>query len=451
MLPFIDRYFGIQDSGSTVGREVRAGITTFLTMSYILFVNPLILGKVIVVPNAFQQLLFATAMASCVGSIVMGVVGRYPFATAPGMGLNAYFTFSVCMVLHIPWQTALGAVFVEAILFMVLSLTGVRQIILDGIPTNLKFATTTGIGVFLALIGLENAGIVGRHPETLVTLGQLGSASALLTVFGLVLTAVLLARRVSGAILYGILATTLLAIATHAQVYPGPDTARIAFPGLEGAPIQAPVWPRDLFGAMDVRGALTMGLLNVVFVFLFVEIFDTAGTLIGLATKAGYVDEKGQLPRANLAFFSDAVGTAAGAVLGTSTTTAYIESAAGIEEGGRTGFTAVVVGTLFGLSVFFWPLVKAVPFAATAPALILVGAMMTEHLPNMEWRDYTEAIPSFLTIVMMPFTYSIANGVSFGIISYAALKLLSGRSRDVHPVTYFLALILISRYIWLNE
>lgn len=450
----VDRYFGIRASGSGYGREIRAGITTFLTMSYILFVNPLILSKVIDVPdkNPFPQLLFATAMASSVGSMLMGVLGRYPFALAPGMGLNAYFTFSVCIGQKVPWQTALGAVFVEAVIFMFLSFGGVRRAILNGIPTNLKFATSTGIGLFLALIGLENSGIVTGNPATLVSLGHLNGSAAMLTIFGLVLTGVLLLLRVPGSILYGIVATTTLAILTHAHIYDGPDATKIAFPGLDGGtPFQHPVWPRDLWAAMDVRAALGMGILGIVFTFLFVEILDTAGTLIGLATKAGFLDDRGDLPRANQAFFSDAVATAIGAVLGTSTTTAYIESAAGIEEGGRTGFTAVVVGILFGLSVFAWPLVKAVPFAATAPALILVGAMMTENLGRMNWTDYSEAIPGFLTVIMMPFTYSIANGVSFGIISIVVLKVLSGRWRELHPVTCILAALLVCRYIWLSE
>jgi AGZA family xanthine/uracil permease-like MFS transporter len=448
---FLERWFGIAASGSTLAQEARAGLTTFLTMSYILFVNPAILGQAIHVPNAFGQLLFATAMASCIGSIVMGVFARYPFALAPGMGLNAYFTYSVCLAQKIPWQTALGAVFVESIIFLFLSFGGVRQAILNGIPSSIKFATTAGIGLFLALIGLENSGIVAASPATLVTLGHLGSARALITLFGLVLTSVLLIRKVPGAILYGIVAATVVAIASGAPVFDGPDGKLIPFPGLDGAPIQMPVWPRDLFLHMDVSGALKMGLLSIVFTFLFVEILDTAGTLIGLATKAGFIKGDGSLPRANEAFVADAVATGAGAILGTSTTTAYIESAAGIEEGGRTGLTAVVTGLLFGVSVFAWPLVKCVPFAATAPALILVGAMMAENLARMNLEQYDELIPGFLTVIMMPFTYSIANGVSFGIISYTILKGLTGRWRDLHPVTIALAAILVCRYIWLSE
>lgn len=450
----LDRYFGIREQGSTYTREIRAGFTTFLTMSYILTVNPQILGHAIKLPDggdATAQLIFATAAASAIGSIVMGIVARYPFATAPGMGLNAYFAFTVVGQMGIPWQVALGAVFVEGLIFMALSFGGVRQAILSGIPGNLKYATTAGIGLFLALIGLKNAGIVVADPATYVRLGHLGSAPALIALVGLVITAIMLVRKISGAILLGIVSATLLAVFTGAHVYSTGPTTMGAFAGLGGSPVRMPVWPTDLFMAMDVKGALGLGVLGIVFTFLFVEIFDTAGTLIGLATEAGFVDEKGNLPRANEAFVSDAVATTLGAVVGTSTTTAYIESAAGIAEGGRTGLTAVVVGLLFMVSTFFWPLLQAIPNAATAPALVLVGAMMLTHLRRVEWTDYTETIPVFLTMSMMPFTYSIANGVSFGIISYCLLKLLGGRWREVHWVSWFLALILLARYVFLSE
>ncbi len=442
----LERAFGIAASGSTWQREVRAGLTTFLTMSYILLVNPQILGKAIDVPNGAAQLLFATAAASALGSLAMGLIARYPFALAPGMGLNAYFAFTVVLTQKIPWQVALGAVFLEGLIFMALSFGGIRTALLDGIPTNLKYATTAGIGFFLALIGLKNADIVASHPVTYVTLGHLANPSAWLCLLGLLVTSVLLVRRVPGAILYGIVGTTLLALAFHLPVYGGN-----VFAGLDGPALRAPVWPHDLFGALDIRGAVGHGVLLVVFTFLFVEIFDTAGTLIGLATKAGYVDAEGRLPRANLAFFADALATTVGAVFGTSTTTAYIESAAGIEEGGRTGLTAVVTGLLFALSVFAWPLATTVPAAATAPALILVGAMMTTNLGAIAWSDMSEAIPSFLTVIGMPFTYSIANGIGFGIVSYVLIKALSGKAKELHPVTYVLCVLLLLRYLFLNE
>ncbi|MHB2016662.1 MAG: NCS2 family permease [Candidatus Xenobia bacterium] len=444
----IGRFFGVEEAGSTVPREVRAGFTTFLTMSYILFVNPQILSTVIRVPNAFAQILFATALASAVGSIVMGVVAKYPFALAPGMGLNAYFAFSVCMTMKIPWQTALGAVFVEALIFMVLSVGGIRQAVVSGIPNCIKLATTAGIGMFLALIGLKSAGIVASNPETYVTLGHLNAPGAWLALLGVLVTSVLMVRRTPGAVLIGILTTTLLAIVGHLPVYEGGKP----FGGLPGgSPIAAPVWPHDLFAAMDLKAAFGMGVVGIVFTFLFVEIFDTAGTLIGLASKAGFLDENGNLPRANQAFFADAVATALGALFGTSTTTAFIESAAGIEEGGRTGLTAVVTGLLFAAALFAWPLASAVPGAATAPALFLVGAMMTVHLADVEWTNYAEAIPAFGTMVAMPFTYSIANGIGLGIVSYTLIRVFSGRFRELHPVTVVLAVLLIARYIWLSD
>lgn len=446
-----DRYFGIGASGSTLRRELRAGLTTFLTMSYILFVNPDILGKAIVVPQAFAQLLFATAMSAAVGSILMGVLARYPFAQAPGMGLNAYFAFSVVLGQKIPWRVALGAVFLDGLLFVLLSIGGVRQAILRGLPENLKYATSAGVGLFLALIGLKAAGIVVAHPATYVALGPLTAAPALVALFGLLLTAALMTRRVPGAVLYGILGSTLLAIFTRAPVYPGPGGTLAPFAGLSGSIVRLPVWPRDLFLALDLRGALHLGVLGILFTFLFVEIFDTAGTLIGLSARAGFLDRHGQLPRAGRAFFSDAITTSIGAVLGTSTTTAYIESAAGIEEGGRTGLTAVVVGLLFAGSVFFWPLAALVPGCATAPALVLVGSMMIGNLGLVEWKDYGETIPVFLTLIAMPFTFSIANGVSFGIVSYVLLRLLSGRARDTSPVLLVLSALLCARYVWLGE
>ncbi|MBB6096649.1 AGZA family xanthine/uracil permease-like MFS transporter [Deinobacterium chartae] len=448
---FLERYFGIAASGSTVGREIRAGLTTFLTMSYILFVNPDILSQAIRVPNAFAQLLFATAIAAAIGSIMMGLVARYPFALAPGMGLNAYFAFSVVIGQGVPWQVALGAVFIEGLLFLALSFGGIRQAIITSLPNNLKFATSAGIGLFLAIIGLKNAGIVVDNPSTLVALGALTTPSVLIALFGLLVTAVLMVRRVPGAILFGIVGATLLAIITRAPVYAGPEGKMVAFAGLNGSPVQLPVFPTDLFLAMDLQGALGLGILGIVFTFLFVSIFDTAGTLVGLSAKAGYLDEKGNLPRANQAFATDAIATSAGAAFGTSTTTAYVESASGIEEGGRTGLTAVVVGVLFLLALFLWPLAAAVPSAATAPALILVGALMASNLRLIEWDDYADAIPAFLTVALMPLTYSIANGISFGIISYAAIRLFSGRGRQVHWVMYLLAALLLVRYIWFAE
>ncbi len=437
-----DRFFGLTDAGTDVRTEVRAGVATFLTMAYILFVNPQILGKAI--PVAQPQLLTATALAAAVGCLVMGLVARYPFALAPGMGLNAYFAYTVVGQEGIAWQTALGAVFLSGCLFILLSVTGVRTAILEAIPRPLRFATAAGVGVFLAFIGLKQAGVVSAHPATLVTLGKLGAAGPVLFAIGLVATATLLAAKVRSAILLGILGTTGLAIAAGAEVFSG-----AAFSGFTHGVVQAPVWPTDIAGALDIGGALELGLLGVVFIFLFVDLFDTAGTLVGLSEKAGLVDAEGRLPRASQAFSADAVATTVGAVLGTSTTTSYIESAAGIEDGGRTGLTAVVVGVCFVLSIFLWPLAGVIPPVATAPALVVVGALMMGGLRRVDWDAPQVALPAFLTVVGMPLTFSIANGIAFGLISWTAVHALSGRAREVHPVLYALTVALLARYVWL--
>ncbi|WP_027482172.1 NCS2 family permease [Deinococcus pimensis] len=449
---WLERYFGIHASGSTVPREVRAGLTTFLTMSYILFVNPQILSAAIPVPNAFAQLLTSTALAAAFGSLFMGLVAKYPFAQAPGMGLNAYFAFTVVLGQKIPWQTALGAVFVSGVLFVLLSVLGVRQVIVKAIPTSLKFAVTAGIGAFLAFIGLKNAGIVVANPATFVALGQLTSAPVLIALFGIVVTSVLMARRVIGAILIGIVASTLLAIVTRAPVYAGgANGALVPFGGFTNGVVSAPVWPTSLVGSLDISGAFGLGLLAVVFTFFFVDFFDATGTLTGLASRAGYLSEDGDLPRARRTFAADGLAAMFGAFMGTSTTTAYIESASGIEEGGRTGLTAVVVGVLFLLALLLTPLAGAVPAAATAPALVLVGAMMLSSLARIDWSDASTTIPVFLTLIVMPLTYNIANGVSFGVISYCAIKALGGEARKVHPLLYVVAALLLARYVWLSE
>lgn len=444
----VDNYFGISSSTSSYKQELRAGITTFVTMAYILFVNPQILGNAIQLPgaNGFAQLLTATALAAGIGSILMGILARYPFALAPGMGLNAYFAFSVVIGQKIEWQVALGAVFISGTIFCILSVVRIREMIINAIPKDLKVATAAGIGLFLAILGLKNAGIVVDNPATLVGLGSMTSAPAAIALFGLLITAILLVRNIRGAILIGIILSTILAIATGAAVFQGK-----AFGGFTGGFIQAPAWPSDLFFSFDLVAAINFGVLGIVFTFLFVDLFDTAGTLMGLADTAGYLDKQGRLPRASHAFFSDAVATMFGSILGTSTTTTYIESAAGINDGGRTGITSIVVGLLFLLSIFFWPLIGAVPAAATAPALILVGALMMMGVGKIEWKNYSVAIPSFLTLIGMPLTFSIANGVSFGIVSYVAIKLLSGKPKEVNWLMYILAALLIIRFIYIAE
>ena len=446
----LERYFGIARAGSTIPRELRAGLTTFLTMSYVLFVNPQVLGSAIHVPNGFAKLLIVTALAAAIGSALMALVARYPFAQAPGMGLNAYFAYTVVLGQKIPWETALGAVFVSGALFVALSVLGVRQAVVRAIPNALKFAVTAGIGMFLAFLGLRNAGAVVANPVTFVALGSLVAPPVLVALFGLVVTAALLVRRVPGAIVYGIIAATLLGIATHAPLYPGPHGALVAFGGFPDGVVALPAWPSGLIGALDIRGALGLGAAAVVFTFFFVDFFDATGTLVGLASRAGYLDANGDMPRARRTFASDGLAAMAGAVLGTSTTTAYIESASGIEEGGRTGLTALTVAGLFAVATLLWPLAGVIPAAATAPALIVVGALMLSGLRGVDWDDYAVSIPVFLTVVTMPLTFSIANGVSFGVISYAAIKLLSGRGKEVDPLLYVVAALLVARYVWLG-
>lgn len=446
----LDGFFNLSGQGSSVAQEVRAGITTFLTMSYVLFVNPQILSGAIQVPNAFVQLLMATAIAAAFGSLAMGLVARYPFAQAPGMGLNAFFAFSVVLGMGVPWQTALGAVFVSGVLFVLLSVLGARQAIVKAIPNSLKFAITGGIGAFLAFLGLRSAGIVVANEATMLGMGAVTAPGAWLALLGLLLTAVLMARNVKGAILYGILITSLIAVVLRLPVYPGgPEGALQAFQGFQNGVVGVPVWPADLVGQLDLGGALALGLLNVVFTFFFVDFFDATGTLTGLAHRAGALTPDGDLPRARRTFAMDGLAAMFGAFMGTSTVTAYVESASGISEGGRTGLTAVVVGVLFLLATFLWPLAGAIPAAATAPALILVGALMMEGVRHIDWDDLTDSLPAFLTIIAMPLTFSIANGVSLGVIAYCVLKALTGKAREVSPVLYGVAALLLFRYVFL--
>lgn len=451
----LDRYFGLTAQNSNVRQEMRAGLTTFLTMSYILFVNPQVLSTAIDVPNAFVQLLMTTAIAAAFGSLAMGLIAKYPFAQAPGMGLNAFFAFTVVQGMGVAWQTALGAVFISGVLFVLLSVLGARQAIVQAIPNSLKYAITGGIGAFLAFLGLKNAGIVIANPATLVGMGSLASPTVWLASIGVILTAALMARKVTGAILYGILTTTVLGMVTGAAVYAGgPEGALRSFPGFDGSFLGifgTPVWPGDLVGQMDIVGALGLGLLSVVFTFFFVDFFDATGTLTGLSQRAGFIDAQGNMPRARRLFSMDGLAAMFGAFMGTSTTTAYVESAAGVGEGGRTGLTAVTVAVLFLLSMFLWPLASAIPGAATAPALILVGALMMDGVRHIDWDDIADSLPAFLTIIVMPLTFSIANGVSLGVISYCAIKLLSGKAKEVSPILYAVAAALLARYIWLTE
>lgn len=449
-----DKFFEISKYRTNVPREIRAGLTTFLAMSYVIFVNPDVLSSAIVIPgvdNVFSQLVMVTCMAAFLGSLVMGLIARFPFAQAPGMGLNAFFAFTVVGQMGVPWETALGAVFLSGVLFIVLSVIGVRKAIVQALPLSLKFAITSGIGGFLAFLGMKNAGIIVEDPATFVAMGHFGDAHVWLSIVGLLIIAVLMKLRVTGAILWGILATTILAIVTRIPVYPGAEEGTfVPFEGFGGSIVAAPFWPSDLAFKMDIAGALGLGLLSVVFTFFFVDFFDATGTLTGLSQRAGFLDEHGEMPRAKTVFSMDGLAAMIGAALGTSTTTAYVESAAGVEEGGRTGLTAITTGVLFLLSMFFWPLIGAVPGSATAPALIIIGALMMSGVMHIDWADIGDSLPAFLTIVAMPFTFSIANGVSFGIIAYALIKILSGRVKEAHWMMYLLAALLILRYIYLG-
>jgi adenine/guanine/hypoxanthine permease len=434
-------------NGQPIGVEIRAGVTTWLTMAYILFVNPDILSRAIQIPgvDVRAELLTTTALAAATGTLFMGLVARYPFALAPGMGLNAYFTYAVVQGAGVPWQSALGAVFVSGVLTVVITVAGVREVVVNAIPASIRSATGAGIGLFLAIIGCQNMGLVVAHPVTLVGLGDLRSPAVLLGLFGLLASAGLLARRVRGAILIGILATTLLAHVTAAPVFGGAP-----FPGFGGGLLRPPAWPSHIALALDVGGAFDLGIFGIIFMFMFVDFFDTAGTLFGLADRSGLLDAQGRLPRAGRAFFSDAMGTVCGALLGTSSTTTYVESAAGIEDGGRSGLTAVSTAACFLLSIFFSPVAGAVPGVATAPALVIIGAMMMSSVSRVDWSEYRIAVPAFLTVVAMPLTYSIANGVSFGIISYTALHVVTGELNRVHWLMAVLTLLLVGRFVYMG-
>jgi AGZA family xanthine/uracil permease-like MFS transporter len=421
-----------------VRTEVLAGFTTFLTMIYIVIVNPAIMGDA---GMSIAAVAVATCIAAGVGSILMGVLSNYPLALAPGMGLNAYFTYTVVKSLGIPWQTALGCVFISGFCFLVLTLVGVRQMIVNAIPASLFAAVAGGIGLFIAFIGLKDAGIIIPSPATAIGLGSLTSPTAVLSVFGLLLIAILQAYRVKAAMLIGILATAAIGWIVGVA-HPAPAAYSLTS-------LSATAFKLDLLGVFHLKGGLALTLMEIVFVFLFVDLFDNVGTLVAVTKKAGLMDENGSIPRLNRILISDSIATMIGAMAGTSTTTSYIESASGVAVGGRTGLTAVVVGLLFLLTLFVAPLAQAIPIAATAPALVLVGAAMMSSLTEVEWSDATIAIPAFLTMIATPLTYSIATGLAFGIISYAVLKLATGKAGRKDWLLYVLAVLFVLRFIYL--
>jgi AGZA family xanthine/uracil permease-like MFS transporter len=434
----LERLFDLKGHGTTVRTEVLAGLTTFVTMAYIVVVNPAILGAA---GMPVAAVAVATCLASGFGSILMGLLSNYPLALAPGMGLNAYFTYTVVKVMGLPWQTALGCVFVSAVVFLVLTLAGVRRVIVSAVPRPLFAAVAGGIGLFIAFIGLADAGIVVAAPGTMVKLGSLTDPKAALALLALMLIAVLQARRIRGAILLGILVTSAIAWVTGlAHFSPGSYSL---------GDLSAAAFKLDVHQALSWKGSIGLSLVEIVFVFLFVDMFDNIGTLVAVTKRAGLIAPDGTIPRLNRILMSDSIAMLFGALAGTSPVTSYVESAAGVAVGGRTGLTSVVVGILFLATLFFAPLVQAIPGAATAPALILVGALMMGALAEIDWSEAAEAIPAFLTVIIIPLTYSIANGLAFGITSHAVLKLVRGQARPSDWLIYVLAAVCVARFIYM--
>jgi AGZA family xanthine/uracil permease-like MFS transporter len=427
----IERYFRLKENQTTVRAEFLGGLTTFITMAYIVVVNPQILSKA---GMPVEGVVFATCISAAVGTLVMGLYANYPIALAPGMSLNAYFTYSVCLGMHVPWQTALGVIFFSGVFFLILTVSRVREKIVNGIPDCLKHSTAGGIGMFIAFVGLRNANLVVANPATFVSLGSFGNHEAQLACVGLAIILILMTRKITGAILIGVVVTTVLGIFRGMATWPA---------HILSLPHPSATWLK-----LDLRGALHLGLLEIVFVFLFVDLFDNVGTLLGVCEQGGFVKD-GKIPRVGRALVSDAIGTVFGALTGTSTVTSYIESAAGVAAGARTGLSNVFVAGLFLLAVFFTPLATAIPGYATAPALIVVGALMTESIGRVIWSDFTDAIPAFVTLLATPLTFSIATGLSLGLISYTLVKVAAGRFREVSPVIWILTLLFIFRYAYL--
>jgi adenine/guanine/hypoxanthine permease len=428
---FIHRYFRLAENQTTIKQELLGGLTTFVTMAYIVVVNPQILAQA-GMPS--DGVVFATCVSAAVATLVMGFYANYPIALAPGMSLNAYFTYSVCLNMHVPWRTALGVVFFSGAIFLVLTVTRLREQIVNGIPECLKHSTAAGIGMFIAFVGLRNAKLVVANPATFVSLGNFSDKEVQTACIGLVLTIVLMARRVHAAILIGVFATTLLGILRGISSWP---SAIVAMPH-----------PSSTFLQLDFRGASHLGLLEIAFAFLFVDLFDNVGTLVGVCEQGGFI-KNGKIPRVGKALVADAVGTLFGALTGTSTVTSYIESAAGVAAGARTGLGNILIAALFLLATFCSPLATAIPAFATAPALILVGALMTQSIARIEWHEFSEALPAFITTLATPLTFSIATGLSLGLICYTVVKVAAGKLREVSALIWVLTGLFILRYIYL--
>ena len=434
----LERLFGLKAHETTVRTEALAGATTFLTMAYIIVVNPAILSEAGLPVAALAA---ATCLSAGIGSLLMGFMANYPLALAPGMGLNAYFTYTVVKGMGVPWEVALGCVFISGVAFLLLTLVGVRQLIVRSIPKPLLAATAAGIGLFIAFIGLKNAGLVVASPATTVALGDLKTPTALLTLFGLVLISVLQARKVKGAMLIGILTLTVigwfLGLSSWTGWTFGPTALMQTFGKL------------DIAGALNLGGSFGVALLEIIFVFLFVDLFDNVGTLAAVTKRAGLQGPNGEIPRLNRILYADSIAATVGAVAGTTTVTSYIESASGVAVGGRTGLTAVVTGLLFLAALLVAPLAGLVPTAATAPALILVGVMMMGSISEIAWDEPLDAVPAFLTLVMIPLTFSIANGLAFGITAYAVLKLATGKATRADWMLMLLGGLFVVRFAYL--
>ena len=442
----LQKLFGFDPKTTTIRKELIAGITTFLTMSYILAVNPTLFSE-ISMPNG--AVFTSTAIAAIIGCLAMAFIGKLPFGLAPGMGLNAFFVYTVCLGMGYTWQFALTAVLIEGIIFIILTLTHVREAIVNAIPQCLRHSIGAGIGIFIAFVGLQSAGVVASDayavmdpnaPEpliessTIVTLGNITSGSGLLAIIGIFITGFLFIKKVPGAILIGIFTTMLIGIPMGVTEFKGV--------------ISKPESISPIFCQFELDKIFTLDMLIVVFTFLFIDMFDTVGTLVGVCTRAGIADKNGKIKRLNQAFFADAIATTAGACLGASTTTTYVESAAGVAQGGRSGLTALVVGLCFAAALFFSPLFLSIPAAATAPALIIVGLLMLEPIRNIEFSDYSESLPAFICILMMPLTYSISNGILLGMISYVAINLLCGKFKKLTPTMIILAILFVLKYIF---
>ncbi|MFZ2430553.1 MAG: NCS2 family permease [Lutibacter sp.] len=428
----LDKFFKITENKSTLRTEIIAGITTFMTMVYILAVNPSILSAAGMDKDAVFT---ATAVSSIIATLVMALVAKLPFALAPGMGLNAFFAFTVVLGMGYSWQFALTAVFLEGVIFILLTAFNIRELIVNSIPLNLKHAVSVGIGLFIAFIGLKGTGLIVDNPATLVGLGDMRNPAVLVGLAGVIIIGVLFAKKVKGAILIGILASTIIGILVGVTVIPENFSLVSLPPSIE-----------PIFFKFDFSQVFTLDMLIVLFTFLFVDMFDTVGTLVGVSSKANMLDKDGNVPRVKQALFADAIGTMVGAMLGTSTVTTYVESAAGVAEGGKTGMTALTVAGMFVLALFFAPIFMIIPAAATAPALIIVGLFMISPIMKIDLEDFTESIPAFFTIIMMPLTYSIAEGIVFGMLSYVFLKLLTGRYKEIKPVMYVIAILFLIKF-----